>query len=129
MIFELAHRARCVRWIGSEHFLVHDPAHARIAHGLHRDAARASVGVRGDARLDSLDDAETGGGEHRFAIHDLVPALPEPVYPLRELTILEEAAHCCELEVRVGVDEAGKENRFAEVVVLAWRGGGARPNI
>src|ERR1700694_6260313 len=103
-IFQLTHRDIRLRWVGSEDFLVHDAAHARFAHCLHRDATRASVGVSSNPSLEPFDDAEASGVEERFLIHDLVAALSQPVDPMRASTILEEAAHSSELAVRVRVD-------------------------
>ena len=128
-ICQLSHCDLRLRWIGAEHFLVHDAAHAGVAHRLHHDAAGAGVGKRRDAGLDALDDAEASGIEQRFRVHDLVPALAQLVDPRRELTILEKTAHRGQLEVRMCVDETGKQDGFAEIVVFTCRRTGARPNV
>src|SRR5687767_5828747 len=113
-----------MRRIGAEDLLIHDAAHAGVAHRLHCHAAGAGVGISGDAGLEPFHDSEARGIEQRASVHDLVPALAQLINPLYEMTILEEAAHRGELEVSVGVDEAREKNRLAEVVVVtAWRGG------
>ena len=128
-VFKLSHRDLGLRRIGAEYLLVHDPAHAGIAHRLHHDPARACIGVSGDSRLDSFDNAKARGIEQRFPIHDLVPALAQPVDPLCEPTVLEKAAHRGELEVGMRVDQTGEQDRFAEVVVVTRRRGGAWANV
>ena len=117
-IFQFTHRDFRVRWVGPEYFLVHDAAHARIAHRLHRDAARARVCVGCDSGFEALDNPKAGGVEQSFLIHDLVPAPSQFVDPHGESTILEETAHGGELEVCVRVDQTRKEDRVAEVIVL-----------
>jgi hypothetical protein len=128
-IFELAHCGIRVRRIGPENFLIHDPADAELVHRAHGDSARTGVGVGGDSRDESFHDSEARGIEQHLLAHDLVAALPQLVYPLRESTVLEKSAHGGELEMRVDVDQARQQDRITQVVVVPAGRSRARTDI
>src|SRR5436305_1385962 len=53
---ELGQRARALRWIGPEHLLIHDPAHAALAHGIEGYARVTGISIGRDAAAQSLHD-------------------------------------------------------------------------
>ena len=63
----LAHRRGIRGW--REHLLVHDPAHAALAHGFEHDAGIARVRERRDPRAHALHDAPPRGIEKSFGRH------------------------------------------------------------
>ncbi len=121
---ELRHGAVEVLGGRAEGLGVHDAADAHLVHGDDRGAGVAGVGVRGDAREQSFGDAEPRGVEVVVRRHHRVLGRLERQNPLAEGQVLEEAAEGGELEMGVGVDEPGHQDRVAKVLVAA--GGRAR---
>src|SRR6185369_2751363 len=64
-----------------------------------------------------------------LVVEDFVSTLPQLVDPLRELTVLEEAAHRGQLEMGVGVYQPREKNGLAKLVVLSRWCTGARANV
>src|SRR5205085_663015 len=126
---ELAHCGVAQGRIGSENFLVHDPAHTEVAHRFHYQTAGAGVGVSGNSCFESLDYSESRRVAQPGRIEDLVTALTQLVDPLGEVEVLEEAAHRGQLEMGVSIYEAGQQDRVAEVVVVPCWCAGSGANV
>ncbi len=129
--FESAHRLGDVGGIGrrAEHFLVHDAAHAGLAHRFERDAGIARVGEGGDAGAQTIGDAGARGVEVALARHDRRFRGLERHDPFAEGRRADESVEGGELEMRVRVDEAGQHVRVAEVAIVAGRRIGARTGV
>ena len=126
---EPSDRFRIFRRIGTEHLLVHHAAHARLAHGLHDDPRLAGVAVGRDAGANALLQPVARRVEHGVAVEDVAAGAGESQDPPPEFQILEEAAHGCELEVAVRVDQSRHQQGISKLLIVARRRVARRSDI
>ena len=102
-----------------EDFLIHDPAHAALAHRFEHHAGVAGVGEGRDAGAQPLDDSPARRVEEALGGHHRDLRALESRDPFAKGEILEQPAKDGELEMRVRVDEAREQRAVAEVAVGA----------
>src|SRR5206468_7396825 len=98
-------RRLTLRGIWSEQLLIHDPAHAVFEHGVDGDAGITRIGIRRDARGNSLFDARARRVEEHFGREYRPLRGCESQNPSTKIEILEKAPHRRELEVTMRVHQ------------------------
>src|SRR5690606_8712681 len=98
----------------TEHFLVGDAACARRVQRLDDGARIAGSGNRGYAGGEAVADAPTGGGKE-VVVGEGGLERNDPADPVGKVGLMDGARQAGQLEMRVGVDEAGEDDAVGEV--------------
>ena len=110
-----------IRGIRPEHLAVRDAAHAHRAHRIEAGIGIGGVAEGGDARAQTLGDADRRGVEQVGLAQHAGARLRERAHPLEERKILEEPPHGREVEMRVRIHEPGREDRITELFIASTR--------
>ena len=107
-----------------KHFAIRDAAHAELTHRTECGLVGRGIGERRGSCCDSLCDAEQRCVEE-LRVAELSGGGGERAHPLEERKASEQAAHRSEIEMRVRVHQAWREERVAQLFVAAagstWR--------
>jgi hypothetical protein len=119
--FDVGERLGALQRIGTEDLAIRDPARTEREERVEGGVVVGGVAEGGDAARESFGGAEQRGGTEVVEGEQLALGRGERAHPVEEAEVLERTAEHGEVEMRVRVHEARREDAVTELLVASAR--------